>query len=209
MQRATEQTSLDQQVRTAVIILKSGGLVAYPTDTLYGLGANVLDADAVARVYRAKERSPDIGLPVLLAEPRQMEEYATDLTDVARELARRFWPGGLTLVVRRAASVPALVSGSADTIALRVPDHPVPQGLVRGLGAAITGTSANKSGMPTPTTAREVFAQLGSSVDYIMDAGPAPQGVASTIVDVTGPEPRLLREGIIPMSEILKAVERV
>jgi len=194
--------SPEGQISRAVAILKNGGVTAFPTDTVYGLGAAMSSTAGVERVYTIKKRPHDQALPVLLATVEQISEVATDVPAIAWLLAKRFMPGGLTLVLKRSPKVPALVAGGGDTIAVRVPNHPVPLAFIRGLGEPITGTSANLSGSPAGKTAAEVIAQLGSHLDCIIDAGPAPNGTESTIVDVTGDSPVILREGAIARTQI-------
>ena len=181
----------------AVSILQAGGVISVPTDTLYGLAASALDEPAVERIYRIKARPPRMALPLLLAESSEMERYAAHIPDVARRLAERFFPGPLTLVLRGSGVVSPAVTAGLDTIALRVPDHWLPRAIVRELGAPITGTSANRSGMPGATTAQAVRAQLGGDVDYVVDGGQSPEGSASTVLDVSGPSPVILREGAL------------
>lgn len=193
------------QIGRGIAVLKKGGVIAFPTDTVYGLGAAISSTTAVGRVYTIKKRPHDQALPILLASIEQIAEVAIDVPAIAWLLAKRFMPGGLTLVLKKSAKVPTMVAGGGDTIAVRVPDHPVPVALIRGLGEPITGTSANLSGLPAAKTAAEVRAQLGSHVNYIIDAGPAPKGVESTIVDVTGDSPVVLREGAISRAEIERA----
>ncbi|MBI4334783.1 MAG: threonylcarbamoyl-AMP synthase [Chloroflexi bacterium] len=197
--------ALVEQLQEGVSILKQGGVIAFPTDTVYGLGAAINCPDGVQRVFAIKQRPADQALPVLLAGPEQIDEVATGITDTARRLARRFWPGALTLVLKKNPGVAAAVAGGGDTIGVRVPCHPVAVALVRGTGVPITGTSANLSGLSAGKTAAEVRDQIGSYVDYIIDAGPPPAGTESTIVDVTAEEPVILREGAISRSEIEKA----
>ena len=197
---------LEQAVEEAVAWLRRGGVVAYPTDTLYGLGADVFSPRAVARVFQVKGRPEGMALPVLLADPADLEGVAAQVPEAARRLARRLWPGPLTLVVRRHPRVPAAVTGGRDTVAVRVPDHPVPRALCRRLGSPITGTSANRSGGPDPVTAEDVRRQLGDVVDYIIDGGPAPAGRPSTIVDVSGAAPRVLRLGAAPLAALEEAL---
>lgn len=180
----------------AVSVLKAGGLVAYPTDTVYGLGANAFDEVAVARVFAAKKRPSQLALPLLLVEAEDMVKVARDIPERAWRLAAHFFPGGLTLVLWRSARVPVVVSGGSDTVAVRVPNHPVPRALARGLGAPITGTSANITGQPSPATASEVAKQLGDQVDIIIE-GPCPGGVESTVLDLTPVVPRILRQGAV------------
>lgn len=195
---------LENQVTVALCVLRRDGVVAYPTDTLYGLGANVTSLRAVQRVFDIKGRRHDMALPLLLADASDMELVAMDVPPLARTLAARFWPGPLTLVLRRSKSVPDLVTGGRETVAVRVPDHPVPRALARGLGAPITGTSANSSGGPDPCTAEDVRRGLGNLVDYLIDGGPALAGRPSTVLDLTGPEPRVLRQGALDVRETLE-----
>ena len=193
---------MEKQVEHAIEILKKGGLVAFPTDTVYGLGANSGDEKAVAKVYQAKMRPRHLPLPLLLSHVSQMEGLARDIPDLAWLLAERFLPGGLSLVLHKAPSVSSLITAGSEKIALRVPDHPVPIALIEGLGAPIIGTSANVTGAPSPLTAQEAAQQMGDRVDLIIDGGRCPGGVESTVVDLTGDVPRILREGAISRREI-------
>ena len=193
---------LAREVAKAAIILRDGGVVAAPTDTLYGLMASAFNAEAVARVFRIKGRPAGIPLPLLLAESADMERYAESLSETARALAESFFPGPLTLVLRGAGNLPAVVTGGRDTVAVRVPDHPVPREMARLLGHAITGTSANRTGVAPASTAAEVREQLGDSVDMVVDGGRATGGVASTVVDVSGASPRLIRAGAVSRTAI-------
>jgi len=197
---------LQQQVEAALSVLRREGVVAYPTDTLYGLGANAFSLRAVRRVFETKGRRADMALPLLLADASDVDRVAIDIPPLARALAERFWPGPLTLVLRRASTIPDLVTGGRGTVAVRVPDHPVPRALARGLGAPITGTSANPSGGPDPRTAEDVRRGLGALVDYVIDGGPAPVGRPSTVLDLTGPEPRVLRQGALDATTLLGSV---
>ncbi len=189
----------------ATALLRDSGVVAYPTDTLYGLGAAVYDRQAVARLFELKGRDHAQGVPVLIAVEGQLAEVAADVPDAALALADRFWPGALTLIVRRSDRVPSTVTGGADTVAVRLPDHPCPRALISALGAPITGTSANRHGGPEPASAEEVQRQLGDRLSIVLDGGPSAAGVPSTIVDVTPATPRLVRAGAIPL-EALRAV---
>lgn len=186
----------------ATILLKDGGVVAYPTDTVYGLGASVYSYDAVATLFVMKGRDRTQGVPVLIASESQLAEVAADVPDVAMALAERFWPGALTLVLRRSAGLQPLVTGGATTVAVRLPDHPCPQALISALGAPMTGTSANRHDGPEPTTAGEVHRQLGNRLSMVLDGGPSPGAVPSTIVDVTTPTPRLVRAGAVSVDEL-------
>ena len=193
---------MEQQIEQAIEILKRGGIVAFPTDTVYGLGANALDEGAVLRVYEAKGRPRHLALPLLLADISQIAAVARPVPEIAWRLAQRFLPGGLTLVLHKASSVSTVVSGGGEKIAVRVPNHPVPLALIEGLGAPITGTSANLTGSPSPDTAEEVHQQMGDRVNLVIDGGRCPGGMDSTVLDLTGETPRILREGAISRAEI-------
>lgn len=188
--------------RRAIAVLREGGVVVFPTDTVYGLGCRIDDERAVRRIYAIKGRPPSDPVPVLLAEAAQLEEYARGLTPAARRLVARYWPGALTLIVRRSDRIPASVAGGGDTVALRVPGHPLPRALVRALGVPIVGTSANTHGMPAPATAMHAVYDLGDRVDLVIDGGPAPLGRESTVLDVTEDPPRLVRTGVIPAQDL-------
>jgi len=195
---------IQEQVENGIAILRNGGLVAFPTDTVYGLGACFDNLDAVERIYRVKKRPRNMALPLLLADISQIMEVAVSVPPVAWLLARRYLPGGLTLVLPRAKSVPDMVTGGDETVAVRIPDHPVTIALIKGLGAPIIGTSANISGRPSTLTADEVRSQLGDKVDMVIDGGRCKGGIESTIIDIIGDVPRLLREGAISREELEK-----
>ncbi len=197
--------TLLNQVDVAVRILRRGGVISVPTDTLYGLAASVLEEHAVERLFRIKGRPRDRALPLLLSEPADIARYAVDVPQVAWTLAQRFLPGALTLVLRKGTEVPDVVAGGSDTVGIRVPDHWAPRAIVRELGTPITGTSANRSGLPGLTSAEAVSRQLGEEVDFVFDAGDCPVGVASTVVDVSGPSPVIVREGAISLAQIEEA----
>ncbi len=188
--------------RRAVQALREGQVIVYPTDTVYGLGCRIDDERAVRRIFAIKNRPPTDPLPVLLADPAQAAEYARDVPELARRLMARFWPGPLTLVLRRSPRVPPVVTGGTDTVALRVPNHPVPRALVRAAGVPLVGTSANSHGMPAPVTAQLAVFDLGDRVDLVLDGGRTPAGRESTVVDLTGQAPRVVREGAIPAAEL-------
>lgn len=201
---ATQRLDRDlrAQVDTGVRILREGGVISVPTDTLYGLAASALDERAVERVFRIKGRSERTPLPLLLSEPAEIEEYAVDIPELAWKLSDTFFPGPLTLVLRKGRNIPAAVSGGLDTVGMRVPDHWVPRAIVRELGTAITGTSANRTGAKGPETADDVRRQLGDDVDYVVDAGRCPGSTASTVLDLSGPSPVIVREGAVSRKEI-------
>ena len=186
----------------ALRLLERGGVVAIPTDTLYGLAADVFNAEAIERVFAIKERPDGLALPVLLADPEQLQQVADRVPPELQRLAESFWPGAMTLIVKRSVSLPPRLTAGNSTVAVRVPDHPVPRKLARQLGRPITGTSANISGEADPMTLAELKAQVGDRVDLLVAEGPEPAGTASTIVDLSGDEPRLVRQGAIPFDKI-------
>ena len=195
---------IQQQIEKGISILKQGGLVAFPTDTVYGLGAGANNQQAVERVYRVKERPQNIALPLLLANVSQIGEVAEPVPPIAWLLAHHFLPGALTIVLHKSNSVPDIVTAGGITVAVRVPAHPIPIALAEGLGAPIVGTSANVSGKPSALTADEVYSQFGNKIDLVIDGGRCPGGRESTIIDVTGDEPVILREGAISREELEK-----
>jgi len=193
---------IQQQVQKGISILKQGGIVAFPTDTVYGLGACANLPQAVERVYKVKERARNMPLPLLLAEVSQITEVAEPVPPIAWLLINSFLPGALTIVLPRSNSVPDIITAGSKTIAVRIPAHPVPTALAQGLGTPVVGTSANLSGRPSPLTAEEVHSQLGDKIDLVIDGGRCPGGKESTIVDVTGQTPVVLREGAISREEL-------
>ncbi len=192
-------TQLRRELQRAMAYLQGGGVVAFPTDTFYGLGADVYSEEAVSRVFRIKGKGTGGPLPVLLSDVSGLSEVAVSVPVVAWQLAERFWPGALTLVLERAETIPAIVSGGRSTVGVRVPDSPLARALVRELGRPITGTSANPTGLPPATSAAEVRSQLGDAVDYVLDGGTCPGGQPSTVLDLTGTRPRILRAGKLPL----------
>ena len=193
---------LRKQVEMGVSILRQGGLVAFPTDTVYGLGAGVNIPQAVERVYRVKERPLNMALPLLLADISQISEVAEPVPPIAWLLAKKFLPGALTMVLPKSKSVPDTITAGGKTVAIRIPAHPVPVTLVRGLGMPIVGTSANLSGKPNSLTAYEVYSQFGDRVDLVIDGGRYRGGRESTVIDITGEVPVILREGAILEREL-------
>jgi L-threonylcarbamoyladenylate synthase len=200
-------SSIRQQVEGGISILKKGGIVAFPTDTVYGLGACANLQPAVERVYQVKERPRNMALPLLLAHASQISEIAEPVPPVAWLLARSFWPGALTIILPKSGSAPEIVTAGGTTVALRIPAHPVPVALIEGLGAPVVGTSANLSGRPSTLTADEVHSQFGEAIDLIIDGGRCPGGRESTIVDLTGETPVVLREGAISKEELRQVCE--
>jgi L-threonylcarbamoyladenylate synthase len=192
--------------RTAIVraaeALRAGLLVAFPTETVYGLGANALDPIAVGRIFAAKGRPADNPLIVHLPSLAGAEALVGPLPPVARSLAERCWPGPLSLVVRHRGDIPSAVTGGLPTVALRVPAHPVALALLEVAGVPVAAPSANRSGAPSPTTAQHVLADLAEHVAVVLDGGPCGVGVESTVLDATGPAPVLLRPGGLSIEEL-------
>jgi len=195
---------LQREIEKGVKILRKGGVIAFPTDTVYGLGADAFNPTAVERIYEIKDRPKHRQLPLLVADVERLATLAEPIPEIAWFLARQFWPGGLTLVLPKTDSLPAYLA-SGSTIAVRVPNHPVCLALIQHLGNPIIGTSANISGQPAALTAEEVGQQLGGKIDFIINGGKCPGGKESTVVDITRESPIILRQGIIPSDEIDKA----
>lgn len=193
-----------QAVRYAADVLRHGGLVAFPTDTVYGVGALVFHEAAVERLYTVKGRSTDKAIAVLVSQPDDLGNIAGTLTQAAQQIARRLWPGPLTLVVDRHPDLPRAVS-TLPTVGVRQPDHPVVHQLLT-LTGPLAVTSANRSGEPNTLTAQEVLAQLDGRIELILDGGRVDGGVPSTVVDVTGSEPVILRAGPVSVEQILAAL---
>jgi L-threonylcarbamoyladenylate synthase len=191
-------------IQRAVNVLRQGGLVAFPTDTVYGVGTLVGDAQAIAQIYMVKGRGSEKAIPVLLSDPRELEQVAAEVNDAAQRLAARFWPGPLTLVLPKQASLPEELSAQ-PSVGVRMPNHPVALALLR-LTGPLAVTSANISGAASPVTAQEVLEQLGGRIPLILDGGHTPGGISSTVVDCTSGEPRILRSGPISLEEILKVL---
>lgn len=194
----------DAIAKAAAIIIR-GGLVAFPTDTVYGVGTHGFLATAVHRLYTAKLRPLGKAIPLLLADAQDMAVVGRDIPPLAWHLAARFWPGALTLVVPRSPDLPDILCAGGETVALRVPNHPAALALIRAVGAPLAATSANLSGYPPATTADQVMQVIGDRVNLILDGGVSPGGVPSTVLDVTTTPPRLLREGALSLEELQSA----
>ncbi len=190
----------------AMDILKSGGLVAFPTDTIYGIGALAFDGAAVESIYAAKNRPVEKAIPVLMADIEDLERVAAGVPRMAEILARKFWPGPLTLLIPKHARLPQSVSANS-TVGVRIPDHPFARVLLRAAGP-LAATSANISGRSGPSRADEVFQQLSGRIPLILDGGPTPGGMASTVVDCTGSEPVILRQGPVSREHILAVLKQ-
>lgn len=195
-------TARTSDIEKAAGVLRAGGLVAFPTETVYGLGANAEDPAAVARIFQVKGRPPSHPLIVHIGSAEQLGDWVEDVPATARLLAERFWPGPLTLVLRRGRRVPLEATGGLETVAVRVPDHPVALALLSAFGGGVTAPSANRFGSVSPTTADHVRAELGDAVDFVLDGGPCEVGVESTIVDVTGEIPSVLRPGGVTREDL-------
>ena len=191
-------------IRRALEILQSGGLVAFPTDTVYGVGTLAFNQRAIESIYAAKDRPVEKAIPVLIGDKDDLAKVADDVPLVALRLIDRFWPGPLTVLVPKKATLPEAISATS-TVGVRVPDHEVARGLLQ-LAGPMAVTSANISGKASPITARQVLAQLGGRIAMIIDGGETPGGIPSTLVDCMGTEIQILREGPISKEELLSAV---
>ena len=191
-------------IERAAEVLRRGGLVAYPTDTVYGLAALPSNDEAVEKLFAAKQRPLNQSTPLLIASPHDLALVASEVPPAARRLIGHFWPGQLTIVLPKAPAFHSLAV-AGETVGLRVPDHEVPRALVQLLGSPITGTSANVAGGPEPLTADDVRAQLGDAVDLIIDGGPCPGARPSTVIDCTVEPPRIVRAGAITREELVRA----
>jgi len=198
---AAQPDAIEQALR----ILRAGGLAAFPTDTVYGVGALAFDGLAVESIYAAKDRPVEKAIPILIADADDLDKVAVDIPPMARILAARFWPGPLTLVVPKQPTLPEAISATA-TVAVRIPDHPVARALL-GAAGPMAVTSANLSGQPSPVNAEEVMRQLNGRIPLVLDGGVTPGGVPSTLVDCLGAEPVLLREGPLTKEQILAALK--
>ncbi len=200
MKTAILLASDPQAFSQALAVLQTGGLVAFPTDTVYGVGALAFNSAAVQAIYLAKDRPVEKAIPVLIADPADLLKVSLEVPPLAARLAACFWPGALTLVVTKHPDLPQAVSAT-DTVGVRIPDHLVARALLRVTGP-LAVTSANLSGQPSPSTAREAYEQLGGRIGLIIDGGTTPGGVPSTVVDCVGAEPQVLREGPVTKEQI-------
>ena len=207
MMSAELSGKIQKQVEKGIEIIRKGGVIAFPTDTVYGLGAGAYIESAIERIFKVKQRPPEMALPILLSDASQIHEVAKEIPAYAWRLIDAFLPGGLTLVVYRTKIVKDIITAGGDTVAIRIPDHPVARALIKGSGMPVIGTSANVSGRPPVLTAEDVRKQIGDTVDLIIDSEPAPRGTESTVVDVTGDVPVILRIGAIPREAIERVME--
>lgn len=196
--------STPNALTSALEILLSGGLVAFPTDTVYGVGSLAFHEKAIESIYIAKDRPMEKAIPVLIGDDTELSKVADEIPVFAMRLIARFWPGPLTILVPKKATLPEAISATS-TVGVRVPDHDVARALLR-LAGPMAVTSANISGQPSPTTAQQVYEQLKGRIPMIIDGGETPGGVPSTLVDCTGDEIQVLREGPISKEQLLKAI---
>jgi L-threonylcarbamoyladenylate synthase len=196
----------ERALEEAALVIKHGGVVALPTDTLYGLAVDPFNAEAVAKVSAVKERASVRPLPLIAADLAQIIERIGPLPTQARTLASTFWPGPLTILIAAPAALPASVTGGTGLVGVRVPAHETARALCRICGGPLSATSANVSGMPALADPNDVGSALGGRVDVLLDAGPAPGGPPSTIIDASGAAVRLVRHGAIPWSTIMTRV---
>lgn len=193
----------------AAQVLQAGGLIAFPTDTVYGVAAHAFQPEAVAKLYAAKVRAIGKAIPLLLGDAGDVNDVGRDLMPAAFDLMRAFWPGALTLVVNRSERVPDIVTSGGDSVAVRLPDHVVPRTLARLIAAPLAATSANLSGLPESITAAEVLTHLDGRIDLLLDGGVCPGGVASTVIDVTVEPPVVLRLGALSAEVLERVVGKV
>jgi L-threonylcarbamoyladenylate synthase len=199
------EASAPGAIPMALQMLHAGQVVAFPTDTVYGVGCDPWCSEAIERLYWAKQRPKELAIPMLVSAPEHVTQVASGLPPRFATLVDRFWPGGLTVIVPRRASLPDVLCAGGPTIAVRMPDHAVALRLIAEMGGALAATSANLSSRPSPTTAAEVLADLDGRVAIVLDGGPCPGGVASSIVDLVSSPPVLLRQGDLTL-EALRAV---
>lgn len=201
-----QQKVIEDRINTAARILREGGLVGIPTETVYGLGANGLDPKAVKRIFEAKGRPQDNPLILHVTGPQWLPRYCEDIPPMAYVLARKFWPGPLTMILKRKSIVPDETTAGLDTVGVRCPDHPVTLAIIREAGIPIAAPSANTSGRPSCTTAQDVLEDMDGKIEGVVDGGPCTVGVESTILDLTCTPPRLLRPGGLPVEEVERLI---
>ena len=199
----------EQDIEEAAAILHRGGLLGIPTETVYGLGADGLNAEAVRRIFLAKGRPQDNPLILHIPEAGWLERYCRNIPAAAYTLAKRFWPGPLTMILRRRENVPNAVTCGMSTVGVRCPDHPVTLEILRAASSPMAAPSGNRSGRPSPTCAAHMLEDMDGRIDAIVDGGPCDVGVESTIIDLTAPVPRLLRPGGLPLEALREALGEV
>jgi len=193
---------MNDSINQAVTVLNAGGLVGLPTETVYGLAADAHSPSAIKKIFAAKGRPADHPLIVHIADISQLSDWARDVTPLAMQLARRYWPGPMTLILKKHLSVFDLITGGQDTVGIRLPAHPIAREVLQAFGRGVVAPSANRFGRISPTTAAAVFEELGNKVDLILDGGASEVGLESTIIDVTGQHAKILRPGMISAAQI-------
>jgi len=196
----------EKDIKDAAVILKEGGLVAFPTETVYGLGANAMDDEAVGKVYAAKGRPSDNPMIVHIADEADLNQLTYEITEDMKKLMEAFWPGALTMVVPARPEVSRVTTGGLDTVAVRMPDNETTLALIREAKLPLAGPSANLSGKPSPTTANHVYDDLKGRIDAVIQGEPCKVGIESTVVDMTGEVPMILRPGIITREALSKVL---
>lgn len=209
VQQINPEQFRDEELKEACGILQRKGLVAFPTETVYGLGGDAMDPEAAAKIYVAKGRPSDNPLIIHIADIKSLEDIAREIPEAAKRLAEAFWPGPLTMIFRKQAGVPPSTTGGLDTVAVRMPSHPIAIELIRQSGVYIAAPSANISGRPSPTKAEHVIEDLSGRIDMILDGGSVGIGLESTIVDLSGVEPIILRPGYITKKMLEELIGRV
>jgi len=199
---------ISKVIDQAVVILRDGGVVIFPTDTVMGVGVDALNAAAVSRLFEIKQREPNNPLPVLLPDKSALDLFALNVNNVARNLASNLWPGGLTLILNADPKLASSIQSTNGTVGFRVPDHPVTLELLRRFGGPITGTSANLSGEDAPSDSGGLDSRLVDRVDIVVPGAGSPDGLPSTVMDCTASPPRLARNGAIPTYEILSVIQK-
>lgn len=192
-----------EEIPAAAVMLRKGGLVALPTETVYGLAADAESSGGVWTLFEVKQRPREKAISLLVTDMEMVERYCQNIPAAAYALAEKYWPGPLTMILEDKKTVCALVNDDGPTLGVRCPDHPLTLAVIRETGNALAAPSANRSGQPSPTTAQQVLDELDAHIEGILDGGPCALGVESTIVDLTGEAPAILREGGIPAQEIL------
>ena len=201
-----QQKTIEDNISAAARLLRDGALVAIPTETVYGLGANGLDEAAVRRIFQAKGRPQDNPLILHLTGPQWLPRYCREIPPMAYVLARKFWPGPLTLILKRSGLVPDVTTAGLDTVAVRCPNHLVTLAILREAGVPVAAPSANLSGRPSCTSAQDVLEDMDGRIEGVVDGGPCVVGVESTILDLTCEPPRLLRPGGLPVEELERLI---
>ena len=204
-----QQREVEEKISAAAKILREGGLVGIPTETVYGLGANGLDSEAVKRIFKAKGRPQDNPLILHLSGAQWLPRYCADIPPIAYVLARKFWPGPLTMILKRKPIVPDETTAGLDTVGVRCPNHPVTLAIIREAGVPIAAPSANASGRPSCTSAQDVLEDMDGKIDGVVDGGSCSVGVESTILDLTVTPPRLLRPGGLSLEALEQLIGHI